>query len=369
MRTETLGKSYSNIDLAKFVFSFFVVAIHTNPLFNCQNAAVKNTFGIIFNIAVPFFFISSGYLLYEKTLFIKSKNEDDDETNITISVVKNHALKTLKLYIIWTIVYLPITIWNYVECKMSLTNAVIDFLRGLFLTGEHYNSWVLWYLLSSIYALIFIMILFRIKVKLRSIVLLGFSLFLIGVFISPVPDNLALKTPLSFLKMIIDNTIGSGRLFGGMFFIPLGMIIREKQKPRIYAYPLIIIGLVVCFMGMIISRYISNIFIAVLSTGVFIFVVNTPLKFSKVYYLLRKTSTTIYLIHLLIYSAFEVFIWGGREEVWIFGLCYYKHPFCRHWHYRQFGKNSKEKIDGQTQILLSQSVFQNQFSKGDGSIY
>ena len=59
-------KSFSCIDIMKFIMAIFVVAIHTNPFVNFQNQYISRFFNNLFQVAVPFFFLATGFLLQKK---------------------------------------------------------------------------------------------------------------------------------------------------------------------------------------------------------------------------------------------------------------------------------------------------------------
>ena len=62
----TLSKKYNSIDLTKFIMSIFVVAIHIHPFENCDNQIILSIYNSLVALAVPFFFISSGFLVAAK---------------------------------------------------------------------------------------------------------------------------------------------------------------------------------------------------------------------------------------------------------------------------------------------------------------
>lgn len=62
-------RQYHSIDLAKFIMAIAVIAIHTNPLINYNNIGINYIYNNLVSMAVPFFFISSGYLLSKKLNF------------------------------------------------------------------------------------------------------------------------------------------------------------------------------------------------------------------------------------------------------------------------------------------------------------
>ena len=72
--------------------------------------------------------------------------------------VRNTIIKLLRLYLIWTLLYLPLTIFGNVLLGKNLLHGSLSFIRGTLFVGENYYSWPLWYLLASIvgFTLVFI---------------------------------------------------------------------------------------------------------------------------------------------------------------------------------------------------------------------
>ena len=99
-------KKYNSIDLFKIFMAVFVVAIHTQPFIEKK----YYLYSLIIRSAVPFFFMCSGYLLYSK---IEVSNDDYR------IVILNYVKKIAQLYLIWSIIYLPITIYSFIIHKHS----------------------------------------------------------------------------------------------------------------------------------------------------------------------------------------------------------------------------------------------------------
>ena len=60
----TPAKVYNSVDLFKFLMAIAVVAIHTNPIVHCKNEFVIRVTVMIEDWAVPFFFVASGFFLW-----------------------------------------------------------------------------------------------------------------------------------------------------------------------------------------------------------------------------------------------------------------------------------------------------------------
>lgn len=69
IETELSSKQYNSIDLMKLIMALVVVAIHTEPLVRCENIVVLNLYKAISDVAVPFFFIASGFWYLIKLFF------------------------------------------------------------------------------------------------------------------------------------------------------------------------------------------------------------------------------------------------------------------------------------------------------------
>lgn len=94
-------KKYNCIDLFKFLFALLVIAIHIDPF----NKKILNfwTQDFVGRVAVPYFFIVSGFLLYSK------KNE----TNFYSKIIPKYLKKLCLIYILWTIIYMPLILKKY----------------------------------------------------------------------------------------------------------------------------------------------------------------------------------------------------------------------------------------------------------------
>ena len=60
------GKSYNSIDLVKFICSLLIIVIHSQPLLEFSDAANYIFNSSVCRLAVPFFFMSTGFLVFRK---------------------------------------------------------------------------------------------------------------------------------------------------------------------------------------------------------------------------------------------------------------------------------------------------------------
>ena len=120
-------QKYNSIDLFRFICAIFVVMIHVNPFGNANRNIIFKylDFGItqyLSRLAVPFFFITSGFFLYRKTVY----------SSFSFNNSKKYIRRILKLYILWSIIYLPLTIYDIVDSKNYLFS-VAEYIHNVFL--------------------------------------------------------------------------------------------------------------------------------------------------------------------------------------------------------------------------------------------
>ena len=295
-------KTYNSIDLCKIIMAICVVAIHTHPLENCSNKVILNIYESIVNCAVPFFFLASGYLLA-----IKLRCPYDSLENI--EVIKKYLLKIVKMYVVWTIIYSPIGLWFYWQSGHNVIKCFLLYLRGFLLIGENYNSNILWYLLSTIYALIFVCMLLKIRVSLENTVKLGVVIILCGFGVDTlVAYESNMPAIMETFCLIIEKTIVNGRILRGFFFIPCGMLLAyRKQLVKGYREILVITFIGNCIVD---NLFFSNILILICSVSFFSIVVQINLNDAKVFPIMRELSTVVYLIHLYVWMLYYTMIYG-----------------------------------------------------------
>ena len=150
------------IDTLKFLFSLVVVWIHTG---------VGNLGGLT-PWAVPFFFLVSGFFLFGK-LF------DEPAPSLRNEKISGWWRKTLRLYVLWTLIFLPFAIIGLLNDHLAPVKAIAQYLRNFLLVGENYLSWPLWYLLGLLWAGAIIWIANKLRLPFWSLCLLALALFLL----------------------------------------------------------------------------------------------------------------------------------------------------------------------------------------------
>lgn len=221
-----------------------------------------------------------------------------------------YAKRMGRLYVVWNIVYLPVTIFGFIVDDVSIGIALLQFVRGFFLIGQQFYSWHLWYVLALIYATMIFYSIRRATINVRYYVSL--ALFTVGAVISAIVLDSSDIATFSVIIRLAKQTIISGRLFMGVGYFALGMLIAEKKMIYMIYNKKILIAVA---LGCIVSSYMVPYSIIVFTLRyvtvfcLFLFVIQIKLPASGVYAKLRDSSKVVYFTHMLIF-----FLWSAIKN-------------------------------------------------------
>ena len=151
---------YGMVDVLRLVFAILVVSIHTMAFQSInEDLRIATSMGIA-RLAVPFFFIVSGYFLYNR---IKLEKEPK-------STLKRLGLLYLAWVLIEVITLFPVVLSRY--SSMGLIGTIITLLV-MGVTGS------LWYISSMIMTIFVISPLLK-RDKLILLLIIGFALYVFG---------------------------------------------------------------------------------------------------------------------------------------------------------------------------------------------
>lgn len=91
--------------------------------------------------------------------------------------------KIFNIYIIWSIVYLPLTVYGWFIEGNKTVEYVVLCIRNYILVGDNFYSWALWYLNGLIFALILIDILSK-RISIEKIVGFGSVAYFVGIVLT-----------------------------------------------------------------------------------------------------------------------------------------------------------------------------------------
>ena len=291
-------RSFAAIDIFKFFMAGFVLLIHTNPLLDISVAAEWFLRSGITVIAVPFFFIATGY-------FVLSNDQ----------ATKKSLRKLSMLYIVWSVIYLPFAL-----IQLKGENAIaLQYVRRFFLWGS-YDT--IWYLLASVVGLALVYALKKWKgITFAFAVMLAFHvLAIIGTsYTGAIANTFLWKGYAVYFDMF--TTFKNGLFFGGIY-IALGGLIHEKFSEIAHFTKKRgkFIILIACLFGAMwietiaceffdLNRYgVDMKFMLVpLSACIFVYVLTLQLNISdKTSIFFRKMSTLIFLTQRLFLTGYEL---------------------------------------------------------------
>lgn len=300
--------NYELIDIMKFVCAIFVIAIHSGIVKYESGTTQWYIINVLLRLAVPFFFIASGFLFGKKYLYNKEKLKEN-----SIKQVK----RLIKPYIFWVIIIIPYIIYANKLLKGNLIVSILKLFRLIIFNGYH-----MWFILALIVAICMeYMFLKKNKVKLAvffsvilySIALLGNSYYFLieGTLIQ------------NFIDVIIKIfTMVRNGIFVGfpLFTIGICVALHEKEiykisNKKVYLFLLIFIITQILEASFIRGKnykedhslFISIIFIATLLLIICIKTKN--IRFKKINtVLLRNLSTGIYYMHFPIIKYMSLLI-------------------------------------------------------------
>ena len=156
-------EEYVLIDILKFIFAIMIVGIHTQTMNDSNSNVQWYILHIIYRAAVPFFFLSSGFLFGKKYL----KNKENLKLNTT------RQIKRLLIpFLFWMLVSLP-----YIIITTTGQNVIVIMLK--ILRKAIFYPWgALWFILALILA-IAIEYFFLKKKKLRIALIISSYLYII----------------------------------------------------------------------------------------------------------------------------------------------------------------------------------------------
>ena len=296
----------TGIDWLRLAAAILVIAIHTSPLADFSETGDFILTRVLARIAVPFFFITSGY-------FLLSRYHDSDRK------LRHFLKKTGWIYGASILLYLPL---NFRNDYFSQSQLLPELLKDLIFDGTMYH---LWYLPASMLGMLIAWKLVE-KLDFSKGLVMALLLYLVGLF----GDSyyvVAEKLPL--LKAFYDRLF---ELFdytrNGLFFAPVflmlgGFIADERRKLSFVEAGVgffISLGLLLA-EALILHRHgfqrHDSMYVFLLPAMYFLFHLVLLWKGRRIP-LLRPASLVVYLIHPLVIAA--VWRFSSQNSLFHFGL-------------------------------------------------
>lgn len=288
---ESCIKYDSKYDIAKFILSLSVLAIHSTLYPMILYPWLR--------IAVPLFFIMSSYFL-----FLKLRETSEDKHK---SILKKFVVRNLQLYLCWLTILLPITI--YLRKEVWFSNGFFENLQ-IILKHTFFGSTFVasWFITATVTGVLIVYFLSKLPNSNYFLLMVSAAAFFFVTLASSYQSIIADTV----LSAIIDKYID---IFGGLvcsfpaaiFWVFVGKLFAE-EKIKLKSVPLLII-LTVCscaalffewkFVISLDGSYNNDSYFMLAPVCVLLFmsiIKIRPFSWNKSV-CLKRASTIIYVVH------------------------------------------------------------------------
>ena len=268
-----------------------VVGIHTLPAETFLEG-ISCCVSAIYSLAVPFFFVTSGFFLGSK---IKGSAREEQ-----LAYLRKWLRRLGRLYILWTAIYLPYAIYGFSLEQLGFTKTLAVYVRNILLVGENYWSWPLWYLLAMFVAGCMIYLLSRFKIKQIYWYIFAIAFAIAGILLDELRAN---DWGWVNLYYSIFKTTRNG-LFVGFPYIALGLFVSSYgiRLSKLSLLALIAIG----FASQLFDVPLSN-HITIYALFSLLLSINLPTRKDDLYINVRLSSSVIYFTHMLWVGLLHLF--------------------------------------------------------------
>ncbi len=290
-----MSKNYSGIDYFRFIASLLIIAIHTSPLASFSETGDFILTRVAARIAVPFFFMTSGFFLISRYACGNGK-------------LRRFIKRTALMYGVAILIYIPVNIYNgYFETDNLLPNIIKDIVFD----GTLYH---LWYFPASIIGAAIAWFLVR-KFDYKAALIITVILYFIGLFGDSyygISEKIGLLRGLYDLIFEVSDYTRNGVFFAPVFFVLGGIQANNHQR---IAPKKSIPGFAVSFILMLIEALILRFYGLQRHDSMYIFMLPCMYFFFNIILLfegrriipLRTASLIIYIIHPMMIVIVRLF--------------------------------------------------------------
>ena len=283
-------KVYKSLDIAKLLCACLIIFIHTY-CFEPWGILIKN---IICPLAVPFFFITSGF-------FLEKGMQNNDKKEYT----KHYFRRIFALYSIWTLLTLPIS-WMTISRghpDYSVALRIIYLIREFLFSG---SLGIYWFLLCILYGCVIIYWLDKRHV-LKWGMLVALALFVWGIILN---CGIGWDTlPGRMIHVIFGST--RNPFNEGIFYMLIGLGISRtgfRLSPYISGIGMILSIIIAYILFMHTRIQIMQLFIALFFFLLVLDIDMSSIISDKASLTARRLSTALYLIQFPFILVFDFYL-------------------------------------------------------------
>jgi hypothetical protein len=297
-------KYFYSIDFLKFFCAIAVILIHITTHIKANGVDTFYNYYIyryFLEIAVPFFFASSGFFLGQKLLI---KN---DSTIILI-----YIKKIISIYITFSFFYLAfkfiITISDALFYNQPLKVEIYRLIKTISyrsLINGSVGSFHLWFLASLIYACLILYLLLKVKSNANFILITAIFFF----------------TLLSTRIFELPKLFNHGSIILGVLYVSIGFFLGQFKDIKKFKYPFFytILYAFFFFISSKIGLGISSIFLALWTFYLIVLCVSYPNIGRDSYFTkLSRFALAIYILHIFVRDiVLKIYEYFGFSEFYL----------------------------------------------------
>lgn len=291
-------RQYNGLDAAKFFLAILVAMRHIIQIFFTADSRWHLLIGSwLSNLAVPTFFIISAFFLFRKV----DKEKPDGK------VIIGYCKKVLRMYLIWSAIYLPIDWYNWYHGESGVWEGIRAYVQSFLFSSSIVQ---LWYLPALAVACLIVWFLYTRGMRIWQILVVTGCLFIVGV----VGDNWYLNEMLphrvylvlmAYIRYFLTMRNG---LFYGAFYAAIGLLFAktEWRLPQWAAVAGTVFFVYAMYREVLWSKNTNMLFMAAPAVYcLFTAVSAVKWKNRELYPRLRAMSEWIYLSHFYFFYFFS----------------------------------------------------------------
>jgi serine/alanine racemase len=300
------ASEYNGIDLMKFICAILVLFIHTHPLKSISIFGDHYLVNTLCRMAVPFFFMASGFFFYRKILVQGFKT----------AILVRYIRRLLLVYLAWTVIYLPYDLIYSLFKFPDTLRVVLIYLKSIIFTGSHVHLWYLPALITAVSLLFFLAKYLRLWVA-GLIFLLLYCIGLLGDSYYGLAYGWGLGSFIRHAAVYVGSTrdglfFGAVYVFAGAWFA----VIEKRIKPDLLALQLIAIACFLVFITevLLLTRlniagdFNMTVWMLPAVFTLFVLAAKTDLVLGVNYVKLREMSSFIYFFHCVPIVVFDLLL-------------------------------------------------------------
>ncbi len=297
MTTAIKKKEYAAVDIFKFLCAILVIIIHTKPFETVF--WIDAALGVITRVAVPFFFVSSSIFLFMK---IEENRENANR------IYKKYFFRLLRFYLIWYIVF------NFVSACSGYTYDVLYYVKQFFFNT---SGSPLWFVCALLWSSAIVFILSKYSTK-RMIMAISLILFAVGYCFSTLLPIFEGNSVFDYINKTLIGFIGTQNgFFFGMPYVAMGCLLAScnfKKGCMVDLYGITVSTALLMIESLVAVKLLG-------STLTYLWISAIPLTFFLLhlvmtmdisnkcnFYFIRKSSTLIYVFHVLLMKLVKAII-------------------------------------------------------------